>query len=466
MGNILGWGIGIGLILLVNMISVPIHTAFESRNRPPEVKSPRTAPWPVEVYYNAEVADSKLESEGEGTWHYSWRMTTKSSVSAVSSFYREKYPKAEFSGDPDYFEMRWQPEGAAEDEHVSILGMSPEVAEAPTTIVEIQEFKQGEAGFVPSLFTIRLAMWGALAAFLFLGQRPLAQLIGRLFVKAHMAKGGSDLQVLQGPADPAVADSWREPEAALAQAGFRRLFDVTVRNAGFANAGRVLDREGSTQALLQHTVVNRKPYPYVELQTHFAGGSSLSTSTSKYAGTLKRPDRHRLVQLPEGTPPLEVLRRHDEEVASLGRTVASVPADSLVMTWKRIERECFENLEGVAPLTNEGLDVVTARPDRVPRAAAPVPAPTTPAPLVSTAVAEAPPPVPDRAAFVDQVEARLQALNPSLSVLRKDAMTLLVWMGGSQQDLDLETVYFMCRNNPGDKDKILAGFLGRFAPRA
>lgn len=461
MANILGWVIGIGLIVLVNMISVPIHDAFESRGRPPEAKSPRTAPWPVEVYYNAEVAESNLESDGDGLWHYSWKMTTKSDLAAVSAFYREKYPKAESAGDADYFEMRWEPEGAKEDEHVGLAVMSPEAADAPTTVVEISEFKQAAAGFVPSLFMIRAAMWGLLIGFLTLGQRPLAQLLGRFFVKAHMAKGGSDIQVLRGAPTPGATQSWRAPEATLSSAGFGHVFDVTVTNAGFPNAGRVLDREGSTQALLQHAVVNGKPYPYVEFQTHFADGSSVTTSTSKYASTLKRPDRHRLVQLPEETPVLEVLRRHDESVSAAGRPAAVIPADSLIETWKRIERECFENLEGGAPLTKEGLDVVAARPDCAPAVATASAAGSG----AATAVVEAPPAVDDKAGFVDDVVARLQALDPNLGITRKDAMTLLVRMGNSQQDLDLETVYFMCRNNPADKDKILAGFLGRFAPK-
>lgn len=469
MANVLGWVIGIGLIILMNMISVPIHDAFESRGRPPEAKTPRTAPFPLEVYYNAEVASANLESNGDGLWHYSWKMTTKSPVSAVSAFYREKYPKAEFDGDDDYFEMAWVPEGAKEDEQVQITLMSPEVAEAPTTTMELSEFKQAAAGFVPSLWMIRAGLWGLLLALLTFGQRPIAQVLGRIFVRAHAAQGGSNIQVLQTPPEAAALESWKAPEATLEASGFRHLFDCTVTNAGFPNTGRILDRDSTTQALLQHAVVNGKPYPYVEFQSHFQDGSSVTTSTSKYSGTLKRPDRHLLVTLPEGTAPAEALRRHDETVAARraeGRSVAAVPADTLVATWKRIEQECLTGLEGVAPLTKEGLDVVTARPDSA------RPAPATPAPAEPAAeegpAPMAPPVAPtkdEKAAFGDEVTERLMALNPNLQIARKDVTTLIVQMGKSHQDLDLETIYFMCRNNPADKEKILAGFLGRFAPK-
>lgn len=79
--------------------------------------------------------------------------------------------------------------------------------------------------------------------------------------------------------------------------------------------------------------------------------------------------------------------------------------------------------------------------------------------------APVPPTADEKSAFGDEVTQRLQALNPNLLVSRKDVTTLIVRTGNHQQDLDLETLYFMCRNNPADKDKILAGFLGRFAPK-
>lgn len=355
--------------------------------------------------------------------------------------------------------MALQPEGAGEEERANLVISDPIPGESDSTTVEIVLSKEAKGGFVPSLLVIRLALWGLILGVFTFGQRPLAQLLGRIFVGLHAARGGTTYRRLDGAPPEAAGTAWEPAQAALEQAGFRQAFDYDVLNVGFPNCARLLDREGVVQALLQYAFVQEAHLHYVEMQTHFTDGSTVTTSTSPYAGNLKRPERHGLVQLPQGTAPTEVLRRHEaglEARVNQGQSVSRLDLDTMFDAWKRIEVECLSGVQG-APLTEQGLERVTARGSQ----ASPPPVPEEPT------VSEAPaaPPADDRGTFADQVATKLREANPRLEVARKDTLILTVRSGASEADLDLETVYFLWRNNPNDREKILAGFLARYAPR-
>ncbi len=68
-------------------------------------------------------------------------------------------------------------------------------------------------------------------------------------------------------------------------------------------------------------------------------------------------------------------------------------------------------------------------------------------------------------AFLREVTRRLKTLDPGMEVTVKDGLNLHLRSGNRIWDLDTETVFFMCQNNPADVDQILAGFLARFAPQ-
>jgi hypothetical protein len=480
-GYIIGWAIALGLIVGVNFLSYPIHDLFLNRARPPAAPSPRSAPYPVEVYHRAEVKSSSLEMVDDGLWEYNWTLTSPSAPDRVASFYREKYPQARFGAEGDYYGLEFTPPGAGEKEQVTIEIQGPEEGE-PTTI-HIDLRKQVAGAFVPSLFSIRLGLWALLAVGFVAGRRPLARLLGRLFVGAWMARGGSRFErLLTPPGDPRLLAAWKATGQALEGAGFSHAFDYTVTTAGTPNCCRLYQREGKTLALLQFVRVHGRPYHYLEFMTWFADGSVLTTSTSRYAAALQRPEKFPVNRLSEETEALEALRQHEAAVSARGSAVAAVEVDSIFEIFKQMEQEMYGSQSGKAGLlTREGLDLVTSRggpqtppPGRPPGPASEVPPPPVwpprPAPPPDAEAAAPPPPAPappvdDRGAFGQEVAARLRQLNPDLTVGSKDPLTLTVSQGAHYEEIDLETVFYMCRNSPQDKDKILDNLLRRFAPK-
>ncbi len=430
--KLIGLALGVALLALLYGASLLLHMAFLSQARPPQAPSPGASPFALEVYSDAKVTASSLDYLGAGHWQYSWMLTSPTDPETLVAYYQDKYPQATVTGGADQRQLEVAPEGEGHDSFTLTLA----TPQPGATEMRVQVLRE-TSGFVPSLLAIQITLLLLTGAIMAVFWHALVHLWHR------------QSQHLQEPPDPATVEAWREPLAILEQSGFQNTFDYRVSSADFPNCARLLDRERQTLAILQFALLDKQPYTYLEVKTRFDDGSVVATTTNLYAGAIPRPEWYFLERLPQGTAAEEVLRRHEEAVAQrLAQEVevVSFEPDALFDMWKEVRKECLTGAKGEAAALAETHDVVSRTSRSQPQAARPVKALS-------------------HKAFIREVSRRLRALDPDMEVTPKDGMNLHLRSGNFVQDLDTETVFFMCQNNPADVDKILTGFLARFARR-
>jgi len=424
--------VGGALLALLYFAPLWLHAAFLEQARPAQAPSPGQTPFSLAVPVDVQVTGSSLEPLEDGRWRYTWRLTGPSTAETLFAGYQQAYPQAPVTGEGADRRLEVDPEGNGRDLYVLTLPASS----SNSGEVQVQSVRESE-GLVPSLLTVRIAMLVLMVPVLALLWHPLVHL------------WNSQPQRLQEPPDAATIEAWREPLVTLEQSGFQNTFDYRVSSAYFPNCARLLYRERQTLAILQFALLDRQPYTYLEMQTRFDDGSVVVTSTNLYAGILARPEWYVLTKLPQDSEAGEVVRLHEEAVAQhLTRELEVVPfePDAFFDMWKEVRKECLTGAKGEAAGLVETHDVVS-RTSRTPSEA------VRPVKALS------------QKAFLREVTRRFKALDPGMEVAVKDGLNLHLRSGNRIWDLDTETVFFMCQNNPADVDQILAGFLARFAPQ-
>lgn len=443
MANVIGWVIAFGLLWITSALANPIVGFFEGRVKPPEARTPETAPYPVELPLMADVENAELVSYGDGYWMYTWEVTSKSQSPEVASFFKRTYPKLDIYGEEGFYEAEMTPEGAKPDEVVTIFIQPPIPGETTTTLVTISELKHSP-GFVPSRSTVRWILWILVLGALTVGQKPLVRWFGKL----NVAMGGTKFEKLPaGVTKPEILNAWEVPTSMLVREGWTHLFDYKASTLGIACFARLFTRENKTFVNLEYFGSGKDAHSAVEAMSFFTDGTTLTTSNSKHAKALERPASHPIVKAREGTNAMEVIRTHQNSIGSQeaqGKTVAVVAEDQIFELLRRLEQEVHVPDQPSAP----AAVAATPPPSVVPEAP----------------VEQAPPepqvdPAQEKAEFKARVLGLLKEAGPNLNIREKDGMALAIVKGSYSHDVDLETLFYMWKNNPKDQDVILVNFI-------
>jgi hypothetical protein len=220
--------------------------------------------------------------------------------------YRVLYPTLqEVPNQPIHIEFT--PKGAQDAEKATI-DIKDATAATPLTI-KVAEAKLKEGGVMPAiLIKLMLFVVGAVALFVIKGTAK--ELVGRVSSEYQNVQQGTRYAKLATPTAD-VALRWAGPEADLEQAGFGPLFDYTVTSVDFKNCTRLMHKAShEILAQLQHAEVQGTGYDWLDLTTYFQDGTTVTTSTSRFAEGQPRPSDFPMYVLGEGTIAGKVLSAH------------------------------------------------------------------------------------------------------------------------------------------------------------
>ncbi len=476
----------VALLWTCSWLASSIHETLLQRSRP-DISTPEKAPHPVSMFEPAKKQQAEVSFEGGKEWSYQWSYTTDHKVHDVLSYYDTVYPntfdaKSSDPDDPNAIETPKRflvhPAGAPEADQIEIMVGGTEDG---ATFVIRETYTA--TSMVPSYWTIKYGLWGLLLlGWIGVRARFAEQLAKNLFSK-RMAEGGTRYTLMPGFTDKSIVDGWATWERQLATQGFEKLVDYQ-QNVDMKNASRTYHKEHQLFATL--TYVDAKAAGvahFCELYTRFNDGSTVTTSNSKFSSNFKRPLQYPLIRMRD-VALNDLFMRHEAQVNEWlagGRTVVSIgSADELFEGWREVERKMFEFRKNEGFLTDDAAKKVqqtgsmgvvdsTSPPPPPPpvwnaggppAAAAPPPPvwnPAGPAAGAASAVAVAPD---EKAAFQAEVVAALQQGIPDVQVADGEHPLSVRAQRGNRYDvLDMETLYYMCRNAPDNRDKLIASFV-------
>lgn len=463
MGRIIGWGIALFILFLSSWAADHTHQFFYDRSKPPAAARPQDGPYSISVFNPSQTGEASLEDEGNQIWVYNWKLTAQARPQDVVEFYRALFPTGMHEAE-GMAEFDVSPAGARPDEKASVV--VAEESQDGQTHFEIEMRKHVDA-FVPSYSTLE---WGYIffGIFLLVAMKAgLAQVLARFLETFRMVRGGTKFEMLPAPpADPTIVNGWMGPQQDLQGAGFVQAFDYKVASVQFPNASRVLQRENQTFALLQFAIVKGNSHHWVELVTYFSDGTSVNTTTSRFAGIMTRPEDFPMHVLAEGTDALSVLAAHEQNVskheAPPSRVVKLVPTEKLFEVWHEVEVALHEHHKKAGFLTEKGVSVSTGQTPEL-DAPAPPPPPAVSAPAGSGVVDSEE----SRTQFRDEIIERIRATYPEMTVTTKDSTTLVITKEHvpTPVDLDITTVFYMYKNTPANREAIIERFVGQLAAR-
>ncbi|HEY4001767.1 MAG TPA: hypothetical protein VGO93_23020 [Candidatus Xenobia bacterium] len=319
--------------------------------------------------------------------------------------------------------------------------------------------------------------------------------------------------------DPVRQNHWDGFEKTMQDQGYSKVCDCVHTSVIPREYGRVMHRHGQVYGMAMFANKGRKRQVWVEFFSLFADGSAVYT-TSHRDPEFRRPKEYPLFQVPESADFKQIMNVHLQNVEGHGGQLAMVGPDKILTVLSQLERTvkihrpsevkkitlADQTLAPKAepteppPMTDMPLPVgphakLPVGPHAQKELKAPPPlatAPPVPAPdavnPITAAMAEyvvnkeasvlgiAAVAATEKAEehealkaeqaakeeFKADVIARIRQLVPDdMEIKERDVLSLVIVMDRNENELDLETPYYMSKSNPESRAKIINGVAQR-----
>lgn len=503
MGRLIDLAVFVALIVGIWYLGDAVDKVYINWALPP-VQSPLQAPHPVPVYRSASIDDYGVEESDKG-WTYYWQLDTPWPMETVANWYRDETGQ-EVGQDPHHNpRLSWQPKGGNQGDNIEVVMLRQGSAR---TIIRIREEFNNEDKYLPPLLRHgleRMGLYMVILGFYTLYKDRVVQAFAALLRQATLrAKVPLYHPVGAQWYDPIRQAHWDNGQRTLEQMGFVKVTDCVHTLPRPREYARILHKHGQIYALLQFaTLPRRKRMVWYEFFTLFADGSAVYTTTHRDPN-FRRPKEYPLFQVPESADVKQVLNVHSQNVENHGRQVAMVAPKKILEVLSALERTVLLNKPEEKPkITLRD----TAKPEALmPSVVSPPPLPSSspvtlapPPPLISPPQTVTPSPekvtptavtaamaqyasnreasvlgiaavaagekaaeheaeVAEKQAkqiFKEDVIGRIKELLPEADIKDRDQLALVVVYRGVENELDLETPYYMSKNSPDSRTQII-----------